>query len=102
MSFMSFVSTQPEFLVAAAGELSGIGTAINAGNMAAAGPTTGIFPAGADEVSALTTARFVAHAQSYQAVAAQAAAIHEQFVTLLASNADAYATAEAANAAGAA
>lgn len=50
----------------------------------------------------LTTARFVAHAQNYQTVAAQAAAIHEQFVALLSGNADAYAVTEAANAAGAA
>ncbi|BBY52987.1 PE family protein [Mycobacterium koreense] len=99
---MSFLFTQPEFLTAAAAELSGIGSAVHAGNTAAAGPTTGIFPAGADEVSMLTTAQFVAHAQNYQTVAAQAAAIHEQFVALLSGNADAYAVTEAANAAGAA
>lgn len=99
---MSFVLTQPEFLAAAAGDLNGIGAAVSAGNAAAGGPTTGIFPAGADEVSTLTTAQFIAHAQTYQAVAAQAAAIHEQFVALLSGNADAYAVAEAANAAGAA
>ncbi|MGV0632941.1 PE family protein [Mycolicibacillus trivialis] len=99
---MSFVLTQPEFLFAAAGELSSIGAGVSAGNAAAAGPTTGILPAGADEVSALTTAQFVAHAQAYQAVAAEAAAIHEQFVALLSGNAEAYAATEAANAVGAA
>lgn len=99
---MSFVTTQPEFLIAAAGELNAIGAAVSAGNLAAAGPTAGILPAGADEVSAFTAARFVAHAQNYQAVAAEAAAIHEQFVALLTRNAAAYASAEAANAAGAA
>ncbi|HTM86206.1 MAG TPA: PE family protein [Mycobacterium sp.] len=99
---MSFVITQPEFLAAAAGELSGIGAVVSAGNIAAGAPTTGIFPAGADEVSVLTAARFVAHAQTYQAVAAQAAAIHEQFVALLSGNAEAYAAAEAANAVAAA
>lgn len=41
---MSFLFTQPEFLTAAAAELSGIGSAVHAGNTAAAGPTTGIFP----------------------------------------------------------
>ena len=99
---MSFVFTQPEFLTAAAAELTGIGSAVPAGTTAAAGPTTGVFPAGADEVSMLTTAQFVAHAQHYQAVAAQATAIHEQFVAVLSGNADAYAVTEAANAAGAA
>lgn len=99
---MSFVMTQPEFLFAAAGELSGIGSAVDAGNMAALGPTAAILPAGADEVSALTTAQFIAHAQSYQAVAAEAAAMHQQFLAVLSGNAQAYAEAEAANAAGAA
>ena len=36
----------------------------------------GVVPAAADEVSALTAAQFALHAQMYQAVSAQAAAIH--------------------------
>ena len=40
--------------------------------MAAAAPTTGVVPAAADEVSALTAAQFAAHAQLYQAIGAQA------------------------------
>ena len=59
------------------------------------------FPAAADEVSALTAAQFAAHAQLYQAVAAQAAAIHEQFVNTLGTSAGSYAATEAANAASA-
>jgi hypothetical protein len=35
-----------------------------------------VIPAAADEVSALTAAQFAAHAQIYQEVSAQAAAIH--------------------------
>ena len=77
---MSFVTTQPEALSSAATALGGIGSSFSAQNAAAAAPTTGVVPAAADEVSALTAAQFAAHAQLYQAVAAQAAAIHEQFV----------------------
>jgi PE family len=96
---MSFVTTMPEMLASAAGELQGIGSAMAAGNMAAAAPTTGVVPAAADEVSALTAAQFAAHAQLYQAIGAQAAAIHELFVTTLGASAGSYAAAEAANAA---
>jgi PE family len=95
---MSFVSTQPEALTAAAGSLQGIGSAMSAQNAAAAAPTTGVVPAAADEVSALTAAQFAAHAQMYQAVSAQAAAIHEMFVTTLGTSASSYAATEAVNA----
>ena len=98
---MSFVTTQPEFLGTAAISLQGIGSSMTAGNAAAAGPTTGVVPAAADEVSALTAAQFAAHAQMYQAVSAQAAAIHELFVSTLATSGGSYAATEAANAAAA-
>ena len=94
---MSFVSTQPEALTAAAGTLQGIASATSAQNAAAAAPTTGVVPAAADQVSALTAAQFAAHAQIYQAVSAQAAAIHELFVNTLATSAGSYAATEAAN-----
>ena len=95
---MSFVSTQPEALTAAAGTLQGIGSAMSAQNAAAAAPTTGVVPAAADEVSALTAAQFATHAQMFQAVSAQAAAMHEMFVNTLATSAGSYAATEAANA----
>jgi hypothetical protein len=98
---MSYVTTQPEMLALAAGDLQGVGTAMAAGNMAAAAPTTGVVPAAADEVSALTAAQFAAHAQMYQAVSAQAAAIHEMFVNTLGTSAGSYAATEVANAAAA-
>ena len=98
---MPFVTTQPELLTAAAGNLQGIGSAMVAQNEAAAAPTTGVVPAAADEVSALTAAQFAAHAQMYQAVSAQAAAIHEMFVNTLGTSARSYAATEAANAAAA-
>ena len=95
---MSFVTTQPEMLASAAGDLQGIGSAVAAGNMAAAAPTTGVVPAAADEVSALTAAQFATHAQMYQAIGAQATAIHEQFVSTLGASAGSYAATEAASA----
>ena len=98
---MSYITTQPEMLSAAAVDLQGIGSAVSAGNAAAAAPTTGVIPAAADEVSALTAAQFAAHAQMYQDFSAQAAAIHEQFVTTLATSAGSYLATEAANAAAA-
>ena len=98
---MSFVTAQPDLLTAAAGDLQGIGSAMVAQNAAVAGPTTGVTPAAADEVSALTAAQFTAHAQMYQSVAAHAAAIHELFTTTLKTSAGSYAATEAANAAAA-
>lgn len=95
---MSFVTTQPEALSTAAGSLQGIGAAVSAQNEAAAGPTTAVIPAAADEVSALTAAQFGMHGQLYQAVSAQAAAIHEMFVNTLGVSAGSYAATEAANA----
>src|SRR5581483_10545061 len=95
---MSFVTTQPELLASAAGQLEGVGSGMQAQNAAAAVPTTAVLPPAADEVSALTAVQFVSHAQMYQAIAAQAAAIHEQFVNVLGASADSYATTEAANA----
>ena len=55
---MTFVTTQPEIMAAAAGQLTGIGTELNAQNAAAMVPTTGVTPAAADEVSTLTAAQF--------------------------------------------
>jgi hypothetical protein len=93
-----FVTTQPEALAYAAGHLQTIGSTVTAENAAAAAPTTGVVPAAADEVSALMAAQFTAHAQMYQTISAQAAAIHEGFVSTLAASGNSYAAAEAANA----
>jgi hypothetical protein len=57
-----------------------------------------VVPAAADEVSALTATQFAMHAQMYQAVSAQAAAIHDMFVSTLGTSAGSYAATEAANA----
>ena len=94
---MSFLITQPVALTAAAGNLAAIGSAMNALNAAEAAATTGLVPAAADEVSALTAAAFAAHGALYQEVSAQAAAIHQMFVATLHASAGSYAATEAAN-----
>jgi hypothetical protein len=76
---MPFVSAQPAELTAAADNLQGAGWAMTSQNAAAAVPTTGVVPAAADEVSALTAAQFATHAEMYQVISAQAAAIHQMF-----------------------
>ena len=95
---MSFVTTHPEALSAAATSLAGIGTTMSAQNSAVAAPTTGVIPAAADEVSALTATQFAVHAQMYQEISAQAEAIHQLFVSTLGTSATSYAATEAANA----
>jgi hypothetical protein len=95
---MTFVTTQPELLASAANQLQGVGANIAAQNAAAAASTTGVVPAGADEVSVLTATQFGAHAAMYQAVGAQAAAVHDMFVHTLGVSASSYAATEAANA----
>lgn len=83
----SFVMVKPEALSAAAGNLSDVAAALSAANIDAVNsqgvPTTSLAPAGTDEVSAAVAAQFAAHAGMYQAVSAQAGAIHEQFVNTL-------------------
>lgn len=96
---MGFLTTQPAELTAAADNLQGIGSAMTTQNAAAAAPTTGVIPAAADEVSALTAGQFARHAEMYQAISAQATAIHEMFVNTLGASAGSYAVTEAANAA---
>ncbi len=96
---MIFVTAQPEMLAAAASRLQGIGSTLAAQNAATAAPMTGVVPAAADEVSVLTAAQFARHAQTFQTVSAQAAAMHENFVATLQTSAGSYAATEAANAA---
>jgi PE family len=95
---MSFVIAAPEYLTAAVSDLANIGSSISSANTAALAPTMGVLPAGADEVSAAIAALFGSHAQAYQALSAQAASFHSQFVALMNGGAAQYAMTEAANA----
>jgi broad specificity phosphatase PhoE len=85
----------PDMLQTAAADAAQIGSAVSAGNLAAALRTTEVAAAGADEVSAAIAALFGAHAQQYQATATQAARYYEQFVRTLGAAAPSYAGAEA-------
>ncbi|AGC64489.1 MULTISPECIES: PE family protein [Mycobacterium ulcerans group] len=95
---MAFVTSAPEALTAAALNLHSVGAGMSAGNAAAMAPITGVVPAAADEVSALTAAHFAAHGAMYQTLSAQAQAIYEMFVTTLQASGGSYAETEAANA----
>ncbi|GFG94852.1 PPE family protein, SVP subgroup [Mycobacterium timonense] len=94
---MSFVTTRPEALLAAASMLEALGSSMHAQNAAAAAPTTSIAPAAADEVSALQAAQFSAYGAWYQQVSAQAKAIHQTMVQNLDTSAGSYGETETAN-----
>jgi len=93
----SFVLASPDVLASASSDLAGIGSAIGAANAAAAPSTTGILVAAEDEVSAAIAALFSGHGRQFQALSAQAAAFHSQFVQALNAGAGSYVSAEAAN-----
>ena len=94
---MMYVNTQPETLAAAAADVAGVGSTISAASDAAAGLTTGVPAAAADEVSTATAMLFNVYAQEYQAAIAQAVTFHDKFARALAAAGNAYANTEAAN-----
>lgn len=94
---MSFVLISPEVVSAAAGDLAKVGSTISAANKAAAAATTQVLAAGADEVSARIAALFGMYGLEYQAISAQVAAYHQQFVQTLRTGAASYMLAEATN-----
>ncbi|MCV7078102.1 PE family protein, partial [Mycobacterium szulgai] len=96
---MSFLNVTPDVVTAASLELAGLRSVIHEANAAAAGPTTGLVAAGADEVSAAVAAFFGAHAREYQALSAKATAFHSEFVQAMTAGAHSYIGAEALNAA---
>lgn len=96
---MSYVNAEPQKMAAAAANLASIGSTVSAANANAHAPTAAVQAAGGDVVSAGLAALFGQHAQYYQAVGAQAAAFHDQFVQALREGAGWYASAEATNAA---
>ena len=99
---MSFLTTIPQELLAAAAQLEGIGTSLTAQNAGAAAPTTAIAPAAADPVSILQAGIFSAYGTLYQQLAAEAQAIQQQFISTLGLSSGTYSATEAANAAAAA
>ncbi|WP_261901068.1 PE family protein, partial [Mycobacterium marinum] len=95
---MSYVVAIPDMLASAAADVAGIGSSVGAANAAAVGATTGVMAAADDEVSVAIAALFSGHGQAYQAISAQAAAFHDQFLRAWTGAGGAYAAAEAANA----
>lgn len=95
---MSIVIAEPGLLAAAAAELQALNAVVCSGNAAAAAPTTGVVPAASDVVSMLVAAQFASHAEIYQQLSAQAAAVRAQLATTLGVSAVSYAATEAANA----
>ena len=92
---MFFVHADPEALLTAASDLTGIGSTLGTANAAAAAPTTGIVASAADEVSAQVAALLSEHGLGYQQFSSQMAVFHERFVQTLSSGAGAYAATEA-------
>ena len=95
---MSYVIAAPEMMTAAATDLANIGSTLSEANAAAAAPTTAVVAAAEDEVSAAIASLFSSHGQQFQALSAQAAAFHDQFVQTLNEAGGTYAATEAANA----
>ena len=87
---VAYVLATPDSFVTAAEDLALTGSAISAANETAANSTAWLLPAGVDEVSTRIAALFAEHGAQFQAVSAQAAQFHEQFVRNLAANANAY------------
>ncbi|CMB56967.1 PE-PGRS family protein [Mycobacterium tuberculosis] len=96
---MSLVIVAPETVAAAALDVARIGSSIGAANAAAAGSTTSVLAAGADEVSAAIATLFGSHAREYQAISTQVAAFHDRFAQTLSAAVGSYVSAEATNAA---
>jgi PE family len=94
---MSFVGVVPDIVAQAAGELESLGSTLSAANAAAAAPTIGVAAPAADEVSAAIATLLGGHAQEFQALSAQAATFHSQFVNLLNAGAGSYISTEIAN-----
>jgi hypothetical protein len=98
---MSFISVVPDVMTAASANLADIGSSLRAAHAAAVAQTTAIAAPGADEVSAAITSFFGSAGHEFQALGAQAAAYHDNFVGALNAGIGQYVTAEAANAAAA-
>lgn len=95
---MSFLLTAPEAVTDAAGDIAGIGSTLTQARAAALGPTTSLVAAAADEVSIALSQLFGSYGHQFQALSAEAATFHDEFVRLLNSGAAAYLNTETTNA----
>ncbi len=99
---MSFLTTVPDELAAAAAQLQAVISSLTAQHAGAAAPTTSIAPAAADQVSLKQAGIFSAYGAQYQQIAAQAQATQEQYANTLGLSSGTYASTEASNASSAA
>jgi hypothetical protein len=97
--WMSFLTTVPEELAAAAAQLQAIISSMTAQNAGAAAPTTFVAPAAADQVSLKQAAIFSAYGTQYQTTATQAQSTQEQYANTLGLSSGTYANTESSNAA---
>jgi len=95
---MAGILAQPQAMALAAGDLAGIGAAIQRARATAAAPITTAAAPGADAVAAAATRLFNTFGLDYQALGARAEAFHAEFTQALAAGGQAYSAAEAANA----
>ena len=79
----TYLITAPEALTTASQDLTRIGSSLTAAQSAAAPSTTAVVAAAGDEVSAAIASLFSGHGQGFQALGAQAARLHSQFVQAL-------------------
>ncbi len=94
---MSFISVAPEVMTAASANLENIGSSLRAAHAAAVAQTTAIAAPAADEVSEAITSFFGTAGSEFQALGAQAAAFHDNFVGALIAGVGQYVNAEVAN-----
>lgn len=97
---MSVLTIAPEAISVAAGDLSGVGSAISEANLLASAPTMSVVAPAADSVSEELAALFGGHAQTYQVVSAQGELFHQEFVNTLSASSAVYSRAEAESASG--
>jgi hypothetical protein len=94
---MSYVTVVPDMLAAAATDVAGVGSMVNAAHAAAAAPTVAVIPAAADQVSTAISQLFSQFGANYHAKAGQATAFLNEFVQNLAASGGSFAGAELAN-----
>jgi hypothetical protein len=97
---MSYVIAEPQLMASVAAEINGIGANLSAANAAAAGPTSTLAAAAADEISQALAKAFGTYGTEYQSLVGQLEGWHGQFTQTLANAGTAYAQTETAIATG--
>lgn len=80
---MAVMQVVPQRLASAAEDVGRIGAALEEANAFAALRTSGVLPAGADEVSAAVTPLFINQSRIYRELAAEGQAFERRFIQLL-------------------